>query len=217
MKLGIVVGLEAEARIAAPLGVVEIGGGTALGAEEAVLRLIHRGVEALLSFGLAGGLSPALRPGHLIVADAVLVDGVLLPTDAALASRFSPRRGLLLGAQRAIGSVADRHAAHVTTGAAAVDMESGAVAAAAHVAKLPFAVVRAICDAWDRELPAAAMVALDPNGAIAGRRVAQALLRRPGEAFALIGLARDAYRARRTLRTAVANVIDRSGAPPPPR
>ncbi len=201
------VGLEAEARIAAPLGIVEIGGGTAAGAEEAVLRLLRHGVDALLSFGLAGGLSPALCPGHLVVADAVLVDGVLLPTDAALATRFSRRRGVLLGAQAAIGSVPARHAAHVATGAAAVDLESGAVAAAAHVANLPFAVVRAICDAWDRDLPSAATAALDSNGRIAVARVARDLLRHPRDVFALIGLAHDAALARRALRAAVASAI----------
>ncbi len=103
MKLGIVVGLEAEARIAAPLGLVEIGGGTARGAEEAVIRLLHQGVEGLLSFGFAGGLSPVLRPGHLLVPDTVVVDGMQLQTDAALASRFSRRRGVLLGAHAVLG------------------------------------------------------------------------------------------------------------------
>ena len=122
MKLGIVVGLEAEARIAAPLGLVEIGGGTTAGAEEAVMRLLRQGVEGLLSFGFAGGLSPVLRPGNLVVPEMVLVDGVRLQTDAALASRFARRKGVLLGAQTVIGSVAARRAAHAATGAAAVDL-----------------------------------------------------------------------------------------------
>ncbi len=207
MKLGIVVGLKAEARIAAPLGLVEIGGGTSAGAEEAVMRLLHQGVEALLSFGFAGGLSPVLRPGHLLVPDTVVVDGVPLQTDAALASRFSQRRGVLLGAQMVIGTVAARRAAHAATGAAAVDLESGAVAAGAYVARLPFAVVRAICDPWNRELPQVVATALDGCGNIAGGRIARGLARHPGEVVSLIRLARDAARARRTLRTVVARVM----------
>jgi adenosylhomocysteine nucleosidase len=207
VKLGIVVGLESEARIAAPLGAVEIGGGTASGAEEAVMRLLRQDVEALLSFGFAGGLSPVLRPGHLVVPDSVLVDGVYLQTDASLAARFARRRGVMLGAHAVIGSVAARRATHAATGAAAVDLESGAVAAAAHVAALPFAVVRAVCDAWDRELPRVVAAALEGNGRVASGRIARGLLRYPGDVFPLIGLARDAARARRTLRHAVANAV----------
>lgn len=212
MKLGIVVGLEVEARIAAPLGIVEIGGGTEAGAEEAVMRLLHKGIEGLLSFGFAGGLSPVLRPGDLVVPDAVLVDGLHLSTDPTLSSRFSRRRGVLLGAHAVIGTVAARRAAHAATGAAAVDLESGAVAAGAHVAKLPFAVVRAICDAWDRELPSVVTAALDGNGRIAGGHIARSLLRRPGEIADLIGLARNAAHARRTLREAVTTALHRSAA-----
>ncbi len=212
MKLGIVVGLEAEARIAAPLGLVEIGGGTAAGAEEAVMRLLRQGVEGLLSFGFAGGLSPVLRPGHLVVPETVLVDGVRLPTDAALASHFARRKGVLLGAHKVIGGVAARRAAHAATGAAAVDLESGAVAAGAHVAQLPFAVVRAVCDAWNRELPRVVVMALDGNGKVAGRRIARGLARHPGEVFPLIGLARDAALARRALREAVAHTLQNEKA-----
>lgn len=72
--IGIVVGLAAEARLAAGLGcVVEIGGGTPAGAEAAVARLIARGVTGVVSFGLAGGLDPTLRPGMLVVPEAVVV------------------------------------------------------------------------------------------------------------------------------------------------
>ena len=208
MKLGVVVGIEIEAEIAAPLGLVEIGGGTAAGAEEAVMRLLHQDVDGLLSFGFAGGLSPVLEAGDLVVPEAVLVDGLHLGTDPALASRFARRRGVILGAGTVIGSVAARRATHAATGAVAVDLESGPVAAAAHVAKLPFAVVRAICDAWDRELPRVVATALDGSGRIAGSRVARGLLRHPGEVFALIDLAFDARRAKRTLRDAAAVTLD---------
>ena len=67
-SVGIVVGLAAEARIARRLGwKVAIGGGAAAGAEAAARRLIDEGSDALVSFGLAGALDPALRPGALIV------------------------------------------------------------------------------------------------------------------------------------------------------
>ena len=47
-------------------------------------RLIDEGSDALVSFGLAGGLDPALRPGALIVPCAVIVDDVRYPADPGL-------------------------------------------------------------------------------------------------------------------------------------
>ena len=67
---GIVVGLQAEARIARRLGwPVAVGGGTASGAADAVQRLIASGATAVVSIGLAGGLDPALRPGAILGAE----------------------------------------------------------------------------------------------------------------------------------------------------
>ena len=67
--------MAAEARIVRRLEWrVAIGGGTA-GAHEAARRLIDDGCDALVSFGLAAGLDPALRPGALIVPSLVLVCG----------------------------------------------------------------------------------------------------------------------------------------------
>ena len=74
-KPGIVVGLAAEARVARPLGwPIAIGGGTVAGAEAAAERLVREGVTALVSFGIAGGLDPALRPGTIVVPQEVLMD-----------------------------------------------------------------------------------------------------------------------------------------------
>ena len=85
------------------------------------------------------------------------------------------------------------------------------------MAQLPFAVVRAVCDAWDRELPRVAAAALDGNGRVAGGGIARGLARRPKEVFPLIGLARDAARARRALRGAVAQALEKATVAPPAR
>ncbi len=78
----IVVGLRAEAQLARRLGVpIMIGGGSAAGAEVAARRAVAAGATGLVSFGLAAGLDPSLRPGRLVVPTAVLCD------DAWLAAR----------------------------------------------------------------------------------------------------------------------------------
>jgi len=85
------------------------------------------------------------------------------------------------------------------TGADAIDLESGPVAIAAVASGLPFAVLRAICDPAERDLPPAALVALDQQGIIGLRRILASLSRRPDQLPALIALARDAARARAAL------------------
>ncbi len=51
-RLGVITGLEAEARLARRLGRTEPGGGTPAGAEAAAERLVAAGATALISFGL---------------------------------------------------------------------------------------------------------------------------------------------------------------------
>ena len=206
--LAVVVGLAAEARIARRLGLpVAIGGGTASGAEVAARRLVVSGATGLISFGLAGGLDPALRAGILLVPTAVLVDGRSVPTDAVLSQTFSDgMAGLLLGARDVAASAASKAALFAATGAAAVDLESGAVARVAAEHGLPFAVLRAICDPAERNLPPAALIALDRHGAIGLARVLRSVLAHPAQVPGLLALAADAAAARRALRDAIARI-----------
>nr|WP_294543687.1 hypothetical protein [uncultured Rhodopila sp.] len=199
--IGFVTGLAAEARIAARFGgAVAIGGGTPAGAAEAALRLVRDGATALVSFGLAGGLDPALRPGMVVVPDTVLAGGRRFAADARLAARFGGLTGHCLVAGDAIvADAAAKRALFAATGAQAIDLESGSVARVADEHGLPFAVVRAICDPAERDLPPAALVALDHGGAIGLLAVLRSVARRPGQIPGLLALARDAARARRGL------------------
>jgi adenosylhomocysteine nucleosidase len=200
-QIGVVVGLSAEAKIARRLDWrVAIGGGTADGAQEAADCLIGAGVGALVSFGLAGALDPALRPGTVIVPCSVVLDGVSYPADPELAHRLggATPHVLLAAAQIAMGAAAKR-SLRAATGAAALDLESGAVARAASALGLPFAVLRAICDPAERCLPRAVLAALDAHGVIAARRVLASLAAHPGQLPGLLRLGADAIAARRAL------------------
>ncbi len=202
--LGIVVGLEAEARIARRLGMVAIGGGLPAGAEAAAEKLVARDVTALLSFGLAGGLDPALPAGALVVPAMVIEDGITYPTDPGLSARLGAMMPLrALSGHTVLADPASKRAARAATGAAIIDLESGAVARVAARHNLPFAVLRAVCDPAERALPPLALAALDAGGRIGARRVIGSLLRHPGQIAALLGLARDAMRARAALVAAV--------------
>ncbi len=201
--LGIVTGLAAEARLARPLGLVAAGGGTPAGAAAAAAMLIARGVTALLSFGFAGGLDPALAPGALVLPHTLVTATARLAIDPELAGRFGTPQGTLFAARAPVLSVEAKAALFAATGACAVDVESEAVAQAAAARRLPFAVLRAVCDPAWRALPPAALAALDATGAIAPLGLLAALARAPAQLPALVLLAHDAQAARAALRRVV--------------
>jgi adenosylhomocysteine nucleosidase len=200
VRLGIVVGPATVARLARPLGATAIGGGLPAGAEAAAERLVGYGVSHLVSFGLCGGLDPALRPGTLLVPRQVRDGAECYATDAALAERLGGWSGGDLLAEHAVVVAASAKARlFAATGAAAMDLESGAVARVARWHGVRFAVLRAVCDPAGRDLPPAALAALDPAGAIGLRGVLASIVTNPGQLLALLCLARDAAAARRAL------------------
>ena len=210
--LGIVVGLAVEARLARMLARrlpahMAIGGGGEAGAAAAARRLLQGGARGLISFGLAGGLDPALAAGTLLCPETVLTEAARFTTDAALAARLGlDRAGSMLGGGEILASVAEKARAFRETGAVAVDLESGAVARTAIEAGLPFAVLRAIADPATRALPRAALAAMDAAGRVRPLHLLAALGRRPGEVGPLLALAREAGLARRALLVASARV-----------
>jgi adenosylhomocysteine nucleosidase len=174
-------------------------------------RALQDGATGLVSFGLAGGLDPALRPGTLIIATHVVTDTATFPADAALSHHLAAgaavRCGPVLGGTEVAATAAAKRQLWHATQAMAVDLESGAVAQAATRHGVPFAVLRAVCDPAERDLPPAALAALDHAGAIGLGRVLASLLRHPAQLPALLSLARDAAAARRALAAQVRRIF----------
>lgn len=195
------VGLAAEARIVARFGyLVLAGGGTPEGAAEVTNQLLRQGVNELVSFGFAGGLDPALRPGAVVIPTTIVVDGKSYAADADLAGRFgglTPHR--LFAGREIAADAAIKRRLHATMHAHAIDLESGSVARVAQAHGVPFIAVRAISDAAERDLPPAALLALDRQGRVDLIGVLGSLLRQPTQLPGLLRLASDAARARRAL------------------
>jgi hopanoid-associated phosphorylase len=131
--------------------------------------LLARGASGLVSFGIAGGLDPALRSGDLVIGSTVISGGTRYDADAAYLENLStalPRAylGAVLGSDKILLNSAQKAEAFAATGALAVDMESQAVAEIAKAANKPFAVLRAIADPADFSLPPMVAQGLDPNG-----------------------------------------------------
>jgi adenosylhomocysteine nucleosidase len=200
-RIGFIVGLRAEARLLRGMGVmVGIGGGTPEGAAAGAAALLDLGAAALVSFGLAGGLDPALAPGAIIIPERIVEAGQSYLCDAALTAWLggATAETLLAGAEIVV-TRAEKAALFAQGGAAAIDLESGAVARLAAARAIPFAALRAVCDPAGRDLPPAALAALDAAGAIGATRVLTSILRHPGQVPTLITLAGDAGRARAAL------------------
>lgn len=224
-RLGVITGLAYEAACLRQAMVgrsvsVETTGGRSERVPAAVHRLLDAGATALLSFGFAGGLDPALRPGSVVIAEAVAVpDGRMLPAEPAWAAalrRAAPPEsasfGIVAGVDAPVTTLAHKQALHRRTSALAVDMESHAVAVAAE-GRAALAVVRVIVDPARRVVPHAAVVALRDDGGVDLAALLRSLLGRPGQVAGMIGLARDAAAARKGLRRAAALVAAASPLP----
>lgn len=232
--LGIVAALAAETRAlgcattsgASPVALADgtllvVTGMGQAAAGHGARRLVDAGARALISWGMAGGLDPALAAGTLLLPREVASpEGALFLTAAdwrehlgsALAASHSVCCGKLLTCHTAIGSAADKALAFRQTAAVAVDMESLAVAEVAAKCRLPFLAVRAIVDTAADEVPRAlvAAAATGANRVPLGRLIG-ALARTPADIVPVLRLARRFRAASRALAAAAA-----SGALVPP-
>jgi hypothetical protein len=189
VTLLVVVGMAREARIVGDQARVAIGG---IGLDAAA----GEPPGAILSFGLCGGLDPALAVGDL-----VLGDGDAAWT-AALAAALPTKRARFASGDEIVATRAAKAAQRARTGAGAADMESHLAAATAARLGVPFAILRAVSDAAGDDLPTAAQAGFSPDGQIDIGAVLAALSRRPGEMPALIRTARNAGKALAALKAA---------------
>lgn len=200
-KIGIVTGLQAEAQWLRTAGfMVRAGGGTPHGAVDAAEALVQAGAKALISFGLAGGLRPGLKPGTVLVPSMVIAGTRAYPCDYRLIEFLGGATpGAILAGQRIAASTQAKTLLYQRNHPAAIDLESGSVAEIAKQSKLPFAVLRAVADPAERNLPPAALVALKDDGSLDIFRLVSSIARQPWQIPGLIAVGRDATAARRAL------------------
>ena len=226
-RVGIVCALAVEARHLCPVppppgaiatlpdgSLLTISGMGGAAATRGAHALLGAGATALASWGMAGGLDPSLGAGAII-----LPDEIMAPGGATVATTLRWRDqlcltltalqpvvlGRLLSSATVIASVAEKSALFAATGAVAVDMESAAVAGAAHAQQLPFIAVRVIVDGATDALPGSVGAASGADGRLRPWRLAAALARTPADLMLLPGLARRYRTASRRL-AAVAGV-----------
>jgi adenosylhomocysteine nucleosidase len=183
-------------------------------AEVAARALVEAGASSLMTFGMAGGLDPALKPGSVVVpCELISANGARFAASRAwrerVAAALSPLRavteGNLLTSASAIDTPAEKTKAFRRTGAAAVDMESAAVAEIASRHNLPFIAVRVIVDTAADALPRAVVYA-SQAGSVQMSRLIAGLILAPREIPALIRLTQRYRIATRSLRAISAHL-----------
>lgn len=209
----VITGLRKEAEIASGDGVVTLcsGGNPALLRERLEAFFRSRpggGFGGILSFGLAGGLSPHLQSGDVAIASQIIAKDLCYDAHAdwhkaiasALGDTMRVHRGAIAGSDSVLTTIAGKATLHAATGALAVDMESHIAADYAQRHELPFAVLRAISDPAGRSLPEIASHALRPDGSVDLVKVIAGVVRGPSQIPALIAAGSDSKRAFAALR-----------------
>lgn len=183
-------------------------------------QLIVDGADALVSFGIAGGLDATLTPGTTVLATTVIdANGDRWETSspwrsAAAAGLPEALAGALISTAAAATTPDQKARLNREYQALAVDMESAGVARAAAEAECPFLVVRVIADPAHRSLPSAALHGIDAEGRQRPFRVISKLIMRPWELPGLIRLSNDSQTALKQLGRVAALGHGLLGRPP---
>lgn len=165
-RTAVIAALEIEARTLDSMGrkpelSIGVSGPGAERAYDAARGAVAAGARALLSWGIAGALRPERRTGDVMLPARLLSAAGEWTTDTAWRRRVAEIVGgqhvvseeALYSADRVVSGREARAELAGRTGAAAVDMESAAVARAAAEAGLPCIAIRVIADGPDDALP----------------------------------------------------------------
>ena len=158
----------------------------------------RRRFRGLVSFGIAGGLAPGLRPGTCLVGSTIITETATFTTDwnwSRNLLRLVPGavHGAIVGLSPPVVAHPDaKRALHLRTGALAVDNKSHVVARIAADRALPMVAVRVVLDPANRGLPKSAVDAMQPDGTIDLAVLVRELLSDPNEVPMLLRIAVDA-------------------------
>lgn len=225
--LGIICGMASEVRALgrwAEDGLVRIGisGARPERAESEATRLIEAGCRFLMSWGVAGGLDPEMRPGDLVIPTAVVDEGggcwPFAPELGAAVAAAMPtpfrwedhgQGRCILGLDRLVLSPDDKTALFALTGAMTTDMETHRVAQVAASRQVPALAIRAVGDPLETRLPRLVAQALGEDGRPRPGRVALGLVQRPWEFGPLMRVKRETDAALEALGRAAERAIQR--------
>ncbi len=188
-------------------------------AKRAAHKLVEENVGCLVSFGSAGALSPALKPGDLVqpeeVRDAARKYAVTSSLPALLRERLSEKNiavpsGPLACTDKEVATNDAKLKLFEQTGAIAVDMESAGILDAAEHNGLPACVLRVITDTADMTLPDAILRRSDDFGEVNIPGLGIDLITSPGQIPDTLRLVKASRRAGTTMKLVARELLDNS-------
>jgi adenosylhomocysteine nucleosidase len=221
-RIAMIVALELEAAIlrrslgsACPR--IHVSGPGLAQARTAALEAVEQGASALIGWGLAGGLSAEAVSGAVLLPEQLLSEAGSWPADTpwrariadALEPDFRPLAGTLYSAPAVLKDPAAKAALAAATGAAAVDMESAAIARVAFEAGIPCLILRVVADGPGDALPAGVERLVTDRGRTRLRGLLPLVLM-PAQLVALIRLGGQSSIARGKLRQIVARLTEQA-------
>jgi adenosylhomocysteine nucleosidase len=189
---------------------VVYSGAGPVNAESAAELLVANGATRLISWGCAAALSESLKPGDLLLADKLIDSGNIematnidwhSHTKNSLAAFLVVHTGRLAESKNIVSFSKDKKQLHLKTGAAALDMESIAIAKVARQHSLPFLAIRVIADPVNMNLPLAINYSLNDQGKVVLRKLLSFLVLHPAELPGLIKLGLHFNAAMKTLKS----------------
>jgi adenosylhomocysteine nucleosidase len=182
-----------------------------------VLKNYH--VTALISFGLAGGLSSELNVGDIVISSKLYsTDRQSFPyhSDTNLLSLAlqNPRgdivrMGKIVTTAQVASEPDEKRSLGLTYDADVVDMESYWIAKVADENKVPFLAIRGISDTYKEKLPPFEQL-LEVNGRLRLLKVILFFLSHPGQIILLARLYQNSKRSEANLANFIARFIERS-------
>ena len=154
----------------------------------------------VLTCGFAGGLDPALEMGEVVYMTGYpALEEKLAEVDATLAT--------FITTPRIATTAAEKRQLRTATGADVVEMESEAILAVCREKKIPCAMVRAISDTADDDLPLDFNALARADLSLHQGKLAWAIAKAPWKIFALIRLYRRTSYAAQQLANVLAKAV----------
>lgn len=164
----------------------------------------------LVAAGFAGGLSHELEPGEALVAsEVILLEGQSHKRWSVRLNLEGHRTHVVASPDRVIRFRHEKRELALSTGAHAVDMESGSVVRVAEEAGIPWLVVRSLTDGAQEDLPMDFGSFTTQKGMPHKSRIVLHAIVRPRTLWGLMRLGRRTAQAARSLGITVERVLRR--------
>lgn len=174
--------------------------------------------QAVVATGCAGGLAPSFRTGDLLIAEEIHTpEGLRQATSAEWVERYSraaeasgcaSRRGRLLASSSLLMSIEEKARMGSASGALAVAMEEGAIAAWAADRGVDLASVRVILDPAEVAIPKDISSLTGTRGRALPHRLLALIVRRPGVVREFLRLGSALRACRSTLEAVHRSVLE---------